>query len=331
MPFIADQGGEVVVPEEVPDDAHLTCLDCGDELRVRQTHERDGTFVARHFWHVGGDDGCLGGESETHRRLKSIVLSKLKHTFRYTEAGIEKKIGRNIADVYAVFDNQIGRFGEGVVVEVQYRNEGKDVVSVTRNYLEEGFSTCWIEDTEIDGKDVDLSDPKWFYVERREDYEHNEFLQMRYELDPETGKPIPPLYCPDCYGKIKLKKIDKENPRGSGKLYGCSQCAEIFVNSYYGPVIPRDYYGDRVIEEDFYKIEGPPKSASSPELTCPDCLANAQLQEAHGISHAYKNGAVYECPLCGGYFLESGDIWSDQSSVERVVHNGNLNHESDRF
>lgn len=331
MPFVGDRGGEVVVPEEVSDDARLTCLDCGDELRVRQTHERGGTFIARHFWHVEGSDGCSGGESETHRRLKSIVLSKLKHTFPCRGAGIEKKIGRNIADVYAVFEGQVEKFGEGVVVEVQYRNVGKDVVSVSRNYLEEGFSVCWIEDAEINGKDVDLSNPEWFYVERREAYEHHEFLQMRYEIDDKTGKPIPPLYCPDCYGKIKLKDVDQENPRGSGKLYGCPQCAEIFMNSHYGLVIPRDHYGDRVIEGDFYEIDTPPESTNSPELTCPDCLSDVQLQEAHGTSHAYKNGTVYECPLCSGYFLGSGNIGGDQSSVERVVHDGNLNHESNYF
>lgn len=332
MPFVAERSGEAVVPEEVSDGARLTCPDCNAELCVRPTHLRNGSFVARHFMHVSGGENCSGGESETHRRLKSIILSKLKYVFEYAEAGLEKKIGRNIADVYAIFEKPIKKFGKGVAVEVQYRNDGKDVVSVTRNYLEEGYSVCWIEEADIDGKDVDLSSPEWFYVHELEYYEQNTFLQMRYEMDTETGYPKPPLYCPDCYGPVKLKEIEQEDPvRGiGGDIYGCPRCSDIFENSYVGPVTPIDYYGNHTLAEYSYDGDQSLETISSDVLSCPSCLGDVRLHEAQGVSHAYEGGPVYQCPRCESYFLESEDSWRSEK-VEQVTHEGNLTHEPDWF
>lgn len=329
MPFVADYDGDIVVPEEVSDDSHLICIDCGDELRVRRRHDRDGAFVARHFWHVNGGKGCYGGESEKHRRLKSIVLSKLKHFFEPAEAGLEKKIGRKIADVYVIFGDDLERFGKGVVCEVQHRNEGKDVVSVTRNYLQEGFSVCWIEDAEINGKDVDLSTPEWFYPHELDKYEENEFLDMKYGFDPETGYPKPPLYCPQCSGDVELEEMDRKKPRGYGTFYGCPQCYEGFINSYYGPVVPEDHNGNRVLEENPNMPESSIGSTGDDRLTCLNCVGGVELVEAEGWSHAYETGQVFECPLCGAYFLE--DDGRHGEAVKRVSHDGNLTRDSPPF
>lgn len=176
MPFVADVDGAVVVPEEVNDDGHATCRYCSGELRIRRSHERDGAFVARHFYHVNGDSDCTdGGESDIHRRLKSIVLSKVKHVYPYKEAGLEKKIGENVADVYTVLEEPSEKFGNGVVFEIQHKNDDKDVESVTANYLQEGFSVCWIETGAVEGMDVDLLEQNWYYYSRVAYYLHLNF------------------------------------------------------------------------------------------------------------------------------------------------------------
>lgn len=225
MPFVANYQGENCVPEEVPNDAQLTCLDCGDELRVRRTHERNHSFVARHFFHPNGGRNCSGGESATHRKLKSVVLSKLKQLFPHQEAGLERKIGDNIADVYLTFVEPMERYGDGIVAEVQYRNETKDRDAVTENYLTEGFSVCWLDQPKLRGKDIDLSEPEWYYYSDRNrvlsdlgnagasEVKHNE------HRDPSQG------VCQFCDGEVSLIEFHgKSHAYEPGNVYECPQC-----------------------------------------------------------------------------------------------------------
>ncbi|MFP4627323.1 MAG: hypothetical protein ACLFNI_12145 [Natronomonas sp.] len=222
MPFVAKRRGETVAPEEVPDDASLTCIDCGEELRVRASHERNGEFVARHFWHVGGGEGCSGGESDIHRRLKSIVLSKLKHVFTVADAGVEKTIGENVADVYATFEDRDEKYGQGIVFEAQYRNEGKDIESTTRNYLKEDYSVCWIEPDDIDGMDIELSEPEWFYPSKAREYVRTGKLESVYE--PNFGQVEKSFVCPDCKPDIPADARSDVEIYYPYKNYKCPDC-----------------------------------------------------------------------------------------------------------
>lgn len=227
MPFVALNDGKIVVPEDVHDGAMLTFVDCGGKLRVRASHERNDQFVARHFWHPGGADGCSGGESDTHRRMKSIALSKIKDLFPCETAGLEKRIGRNVADVYAKFDEPVGKFGDGVVIEVQHRNKDKDIESVTENYLHEGYSVCWISDASIDGRDIDLSEPDWHYVE-----DFDQSGQVR-QLPPEFTNPdrqtSDDLTCPHCAWEPPLKPVDREHLYETGQVFQCRSCSSYFI------------------------------------------------------------------------------------------------------
>lgn len=160
MPFIAISEGETVTPEEVPKSEMVRCPYCAADMVIRERHKRDGSFVARHFVHKEGSDLCPGGgESERHKRLKSIVLSKFKHSFPYQEAGIERKIGNHIADVYLEFLD-LGRhqyqFGDGFVAEVQYRNSGKNKLETLRDYISHDYSVYWVTESDFEGKDVEL-------------------------------------------------------------------------------------------------------------------------------------------------------------------------------
>lgn len=323
MPFVAERDGETVVPEEVPDDAHVTCLDCRSELRVRQTHERNGTFVARHFWHPNGGDSCSGGESETHRRLKSVVLSKLKHFFPSAEAGLERKIGGYIVDVYLIFEEPRERFGDGVVVEVQHRNTGKDTEAVTENYLKEGYSVCWIAGAELDGKDIDLSEPDWFYHSQR----------MEYDLSETSGNPekheyeIPDtIHCPDCPAPGPneppvMKPLEEVHEPAHQILHQCPICR---VEIWWG-----HGYGIRVDQDNEQQPNQWYSDADQP--ICQSCTSEVELTEAVGVDHAYGLGDIFECPLCGEYHIEKRNRRGGGTYVERVTHEGNLTHESDQY
>jgi len=156
MPFVASSGNRIVTPEEVSDEDKLYCIDCGQELGIRERHEREGRFVAKHFWHEDDSATCSGGESDVHRRLKSIALSKIKHKFSHQSAGLERTVGRNRADVFLIFEEKSSILGKGVIVEVQFRNYGKDTEAVTRNYLGEGFSVYWVDRSDFEQRDVRL-------------------------------------------------------------------------------------------------------------------------------------------------------------------------------
>lgn len=163
MPFVGWTPEGTVAPDEVRGD-EVTCTECGSKLGVRRSHERDGSFVARHFYHPADTSTCEGGESDLHKRLKSIALSKLRYNFDFKESGKERRIGNNIADVFGIFETPSGDLGKGVVVEVEVENLDKDFVGITRNYFRKGFSVEWVEKADFARRNVELTRflPYWY-------------------------------------------------------------------------------------------------------------------------------------------------------------------------
>lgn len=150
MPFVAEHDDELVIPEAVSDGTDLSCPECGEEMRPRGPFT-DGT--ARHFYHLNAS-GCSGGESDTHRKWKSLAVSALRQHFddKSTACGPEVLIEtektltttfERRADALVSFEEPNQFFGEGVIVEVQYQNEGKDVAAATHDYLARGYSVYW--------------------------------------------------------------------------------------------------------------------------------------------------------------------------------------------
>lgn len=156
MPFIAHKNNRTVIPEEVGDGENVMCPTCSEQMRVRGPFE-DGT--ARHFFHPPGSnaDGCNGvseGESDTHRKMKSLAVSALRQKYgdRSTRCAPEIAIDvsqtqtaaeQRQADAFLEFAEENQFFGRGIIVEVQYRNEGKDVQATTHDYLSQEFSVYW--------------------------------------------------------------------------------------------------------------------------------------------------------------------------------------------
>lgn len=156
MPFIARKDNRTVIPEEVSDGEDVVCPTCSKRMLVRGPFE-DGT--ARHFYHPPGSnagrcDGVPAGESETHRKLKSLAVSALRQKYdgQYTRCAPEVAINvgqtetameQRRADAFLEFTEENRFFGRGIIVEVQYRNEGKDVQATTHDYLSQNFSVYW--------------------------------------------------------------------------------------------------------------------------------------------------------------------------------------------
>jgi hypothetical protein len=178
MPWIAERAGEPIAPHNASSDTSLTCPHCNNPLYVKSSYTKnDGTFVSRHFSHYPtpdenasrqpGPGGCTG-ESDTHQRLKSITLSKLRHRLNeyINSIDTEVTIGERRADLAATFTKELGdlggllptrgALGTKLAVEVQYRHEQKDKEAVTNHFLNHGYSVLWLEETQFSGKDVKL-------------------------------------------------------------------------------------------------------------------------------------------------------------------------------
>ncbi len=153
MPFVAEVSEERVIPEEVPDETDVTCPVCEGTMRPRGPFS-DGT--ARHFYHLTDPQACSGGESDTHRKLKSLAVSALRTRFKdqAEEIGPElpivvsdtaSSVTQRRVDALVRFKQPHDVFGDGLAVEVQYRNEGKDIEATTHDYLSNSVSVYWAD------------------------------------------------------------------------------------------------------------------------------------------------------------------------------------------
>ncbi|WP_317176024.1 hypothetical protein [Halomontanus rarus] len=157
MPFIAERDDELVIPEAVDDGEDLMCTECQGVMRSRGPF-KDGT--ARHFYHLAATD-CSGGESDIHRKWKSLAVSALRQRFSEElsycapEATLECEWTLTVADsrradALVAFSEANPFFGEGVIIEVQWKNEGKDVAAATHDYLALGYSVYWADENDFE-------------------------------------------------------------------------------------------------------------------------------------------------------------------------------------
>ena len=147
------------IPVSVGDNEEVQCPVCDGPL-----HVRDGPDIARHFYHPPATS--CGGESALHLAMKSIAVDKLQQTYPDADVHIEFKTKDTPrrADVFVEFDQPVFPLGNGIAVEVQYRNDDKDLIETTASYLTSGSSVLWLFETNYEGThpdydDVDLPSP----------------------------------------------------------------------------------------------------------------------------------------------------------------------------
>ncbi|TKX52587.1 hypothetical protein EXE42_15965, partial [Halorubrum sp. SP3] len=161
MSFVALLDGEKAIsPFEVDQpDPDLTCVECEKPMYVVREHTRNnGALVSRHFRHNPGvdDSNCnLTGESDIHEKRKTIALSKALVEFEgnCTEWGLEEQIGSKRADSFVRFKEPHPNYGHGLAIEYQHKNINKNRDESTQNYLDEGFTTVWLWDSQFTSDD----------------------------------------------------------------------------------------------------------------------------------------------------------------------------------
>ena len=174
MPYKGLHNGDAKPPQSVPEKTTVECPECGDAMHVVKSHEREtGAFVSRHFrhnrddGHGGGGGGRSCGESDEHIKLKSIAASKLEHIFEdncwkyeleYTFGNTATDADHRQADALLLFDDPDEQLGQGVAVEVQYKNDSKDKHAVEKDYIENNISTVWVTPEDFGDHDMRLNE-----------------------------------------------------------------------------------------------------------------------------------------------------------------------------
>lgn len=127
-------------------------------------YPQEGKEHARHFYPVeaAAEDSCpttrdgWGGESEMHARSGSLAITALEEQFGEQAASITPEVPIDVsstattpysrrADACLRFDGRNPYFGEGLIIEVQYRNQSKDIEGTTHDYLACGYSVAWVD------------------------------------------------------------------------------------------------------------------------------------------------------------------------------------------
>ncbi|QIB79056.1 hypothetical protein G3A49_13295 [Haloferax volcanii] len=160
MPWIGLQNGEKVIPEGIENGTSVNCPDCGGKMYPRGPSS-DGR--ARHFYHPNGSSGCggvgvSGGESDLHLKMKSLAVSRLRELFsdELAECVPEKKMAAPVsnkdhrrADAFLRFEERDEQLGIGAVIEVQYRNEAKNLKETVSDYISQGYSIVWASEEDF--------------------------------------------------------------------------------------------------------------------------------------------------------------------------------------
>lgn len=159
MPFKALHNSNVVWPDQVNKKQYYDCIACGEKLTVVKSHRRNGNWVSRHFRHISEND-CGGPETNEHKLMKYVASRKLSYTFDSAIVKREVKIPGTdrIGDVFVELPETNPEIGDGIVAEIQHKNENKDKHAVSMEYLRNGYSVVWLTkfDFTDDWMDVEL-------------------------------------------------------------------------------------------------------------------------------------------------------------------------------
>ncbi|WP_324666071.1 hypothetical protein [Haloarcula sediminis] len=119
---------------------------------------------ARHFKHTEnmGSDGSGGGgaacesvaESDIHLKWKSLAADQLEEAFEGTvkDCEMEKRLAapesdknHRSGDAVVTFEQRDSQLGQGVVVEVQHKNESKDIDAATADFIAQDYAVVWTD------------------------------------------------------------------------------------------------------------------------------------------------------------------------------------------
>jgi len=207
MPFLAYLDETPVTPVDVANGTTVTCPDCGETMYPRGG---DGRVPIRHFTHHGQQaEDCTGspspGESDYHAFLKGVAASRLAAQFPDAPVDVEASIplpegchtDERRADVAVQFPENNPYWGEGLIIEVQYRNHSKNLLATSQDYLRTGYSVFWARPLDFDTQDL-----AWDTIQTAFENNTNENRSIAYavyDFDPEdiSLRPAPHLVWDD--------------------------------------------------------------------------------------------------------------------------------------
>lgn len=160
MPQTAELDGKRVFPHQASKNDNLQCPVCGDSMTVVDEHPREGSFVMSHFRHE--NEECPG-ESKEHLWMKSVACQKLSYLYPDAKVSTEKSIEDRRADILVEFREPQYPLGKGIAVEVQHKNDSKDITLTDKDYYDEGYSVLWLSQQHYSDEDVSVDhvQPVW--------------------------------------------------------------------------------------------------------------------------------------------------------------------------
>lgn len=166
MPFVAihaDSGELNFTKQAEPEDDYL-CAECEARAEYVRSHKREpngaSTYRVRsHFRrsncdcgfgdgsaaHEGGGGGGGGAaESTIHKRRKLAAMHEATTRFDCSDFSTERYIGEKRADAVVVFEDPHEKYGKGLVIEYQHKNEGKDIEETQEHFARNEYTTVWL-------------------------------------------------------------------------------------------------------------------------------------------------------------------------------------------
>lgn len=162
---------------------NYVCPDCRVDVSYVSSHKRGKDTQVRAFFryyqcpHRGegsvsepkdgaGGPGGGGGEDDKHKKRKYDALNEALAVFPAAEYALEEPITNSETgetrrpDAKLVFATPDEKYGKGLVIEYQNKNESKDREAVQKFFAQEEYTTIWLWDGQFDytgqSPDIDL-------------------------------------------------------------------------------------------------------------------------------------------------------------------------------
>ena len=185
MPSVAlnKESGKKEFAARAKSERRYVCPKCKQKVAFVRSHRRgkDETKVRPFFrydncTHKGqktvresadGGAGGNGGEDPKHIRRKEDAMNYALNIFPDADYRLEKQVGERDsemgikqADALIVFDEPDEKYGKGLAIEYQNKNESKNRAATEKHFAKHHYTTIWLWDEQFDYSkspvDVDL-------------------------------------------------------------------------------------------------------------------------------------------------------------------------------
>jgi hypothetical protein len=163
---------------QVPFQTDVFCPECDGRMRVW----REGSNgTDRHFKHVGGMAGGTAdaeydsceyvAESDKHIKWKNLACNTLHEEFfgEIADLTVEKQLSaphsdkkHRKGDVVMILSERDDRLGKGLVVEVQHKNNEKNIEQTTADYIRQDLSVVWTFEEDYSDDHCRLAKPDFY-------------------------------------------------------------------------------------------------------------------------------------------------------------------------